>query len=201
MSHILYLTPQILLPFSPLTSQEFDLIRRKAGVSWQNETRWSNSSPTTYTGSYRKKQLDDSPRSRFSLRAGQHEPEMALPNSSARRPLLCWAGSQETTDLRGLFPVITRAFKNSLDVKHEVAHQIWGCGDFSPTSPNHGKSRMRPKKPALDIQRNPRSRGRPFLMHLQGQRDSESKTGSSEDSEADQYSSSYGWRGPSSAFS
>ncbi|ELW70055.1 hypothetical protein TREES_T100000574 [Tupaia chinensis] len=156
MSHILYLTPQILLPFSPLTSQEFDLIRRKAGVSWQNETRWSNSSPTTYTGSYRKKQLDDSPRSRFSLRAGQHEPEMALPNSSARRPLLCWAGSQETTDLRGLFPVITRAFKNSLDVKHEV---------------------------------------------LQGQRDSESKTGSSEDSEADQYSSSYGWRGPSSAFS
>lgn len=74
MSHF-YLTPQIALPFSPLTSQEFDLIRRKAGASWQKETRWSDSSVTTYTGSYRKKQLDESTSSRFSFKAGQHQPE------------------------------------------------------------------------------------------------------------------------------
>lgn len=27
--------------FSPLTSQEFDVIRRKAAASWQDEARWS----------------------------------------------------------------------------------------------------------------------------------------------------------------
>lgn len=73
MSHFFCLTPQILLPFSPLTSQEFDLIRLKAGASWQNETRWSDSSVTTYAGSYRKKQLHDSTCGR--LQAGRHWPE------------------------------------------------------------------------------------------------------------------------------
>ncbi|XP_040340563.1 LOW QUALITY PROTEIN: uncharacterized protein C4orf51 homolog [Herpailurus yagouaroundi] len=76
MSHFFYLTPQIILPFSPLTSQQFDLIRRKAGVSWQNEARWSHSSVTTYAASsYRQRQLDESTCSRFSLKAGQHWPE------------------------------------------------------------------------------------------------------------------------------
>ncbi|KAB0405518.1 hypothetical protein E2I00_002671 [Balaenoptera physalus] len=103
MSHFFYLTPQILLPFSPLTSQEFDLIRLKAGASWQNETRWSDSSVTTYAGSYRKKQLDDSTCRR--LKAGQHWPEcnqMSLPNCFARR-----AGLQETTDVKTKCNVIS----------------------------------------------------------------------------------------------
>ncbi|XP_058291816.1 uncharacterized protein C4orf51 homolog [Hylobates moloch] len=146
MSHF-YLTPQILLPFSPLTSQEFDLIRHKAGASWQDETRWSDSSVTTYTGSYRKKQLNKSMCSQFSFRAGQHEPEckqMSLPNSSACR-LLCWAGTQKTTDVKG----------------------------------------MRPKKPAQEALINYSRRGKGVLKHLHGRCDSESKVGSSEDSEAD----------------
>ncbi|XP_059780322.1 uncharacterized protein C4orf51 homolog [Balaenoptera ricei] len=151
MSHFFYLTPQILLPFSPLTSQEFDLIRLKAGASWQNETRWSDSSVTTYAGSYRKKQLDDSTCGQ--LQAGQHWPEcnqMSLPNCFARR-----AGLQETTDVKGLFPHITSSFKNSFDVKHGV---------------------------------------------LRGPCNSTSKTSSSEDSEADQYSV-YSLGGPFSSFS
>lgn len=73
MSHFFYLTPQIVLPFSPLTSQEFDVIRRKAAASWQDEARWSDLSVTTYMGSYREKQLDESTGGR--LRAGQPWPE------------------------------------------------------------------------------------------------------------------------------
>uniref|UniRef100_F7AMQ1 Chromosome 4 open reading frame 51 n=2 Tax=Callithrix jacchus TaxID=9483 RepID=F7AMQ1_CALJA len=201
MSHFFYLTPQILLPFSPLTSQEFDLIRHKAGASWQDETRWSDSSVTTYTGSYRKKQLDESTCSRFSLRAGQHEPEckqMPLPNSSACS-LLRWAGTQETTDVKRLFPDITRTFKKSFDVKHGVAHQIWGCGDFFPTPPNYGKSCVRPKKPAQEALMNYGRRGICVLKPLHRPWDSESKVGSSEDSETDPYSD-YGRGGPSSPF-
>lgn len=201
MSHFFYLTPQILLPFSPLTSQEFDLIRRKAGASWQDETRWSDSSMTTYKGSYRKKQLDKSTCSQFSFRAGQHQPEckqMSLPNSSACR-LLCWAGTQETTDVKGLFPEITRPFKKSFDVKHGVAHQIWDFGDCFPTPPNYGKYCVRPKKLAQEALINYSRRGKGVLKHLHGRCDSESKVGSSEDSEADRYSD-YGWGGPSSPF-
>ncbi|KAF4011923.1 hypothetical protein G4228_003156 [Cervus hanglu yarkandensis] len=103
MSHFFYLTPQILLPFSPLTSQEFDVIRRKAAASWQDETRWSDLSVTTYTGSYRKKRLDES--TGGWLRAGQPWPDrrkMAFPN--------CFAGRAElhgTADAKGECAVIS----------------------------------------------------------------------------------------------
>ncbi|XP_004378925.1 uncharacterized protein C4orf51 homolog [Trichechus manatus latirostris] len=149
MSHYFYLTPQVLLPFSPLTSEEFDLIRRKAGASWQNETRWSDSSVTTYTGSYRKKQLDVSTCSR-SFKAGPQEPEceqMSLPNSSAYNPTLYRAGTQKTTDVKD----------------------------------------VRIKKPASESLMRFSLRGKGFLTHFQGQCDSESKVGSSDDSEVDQY--------------
>ncbi|XP_049708779.1 uncharacterized protein C4orf51 homolog [Elephas maximus indicus] len=102
MSHYFYLTPQVVLPFSPLTSEEFDLIRHKAGASWQDETQWTKSSLTTYTGSYRKKKLDESTWSRL-FKAGPQEPEckqMSLPNSSAYNPPLYRAGTQETTDVK-----------------------------------------------------------------------------------------------------
>ncbi|KAM4811763.1 uncharacterized protein C4orf51 homolog [Urocitellus parryii] len=136
MSHFLYLTPQILLPFSPLTSQEFEVIRRKAGASWQNETRWSNSCMTTYEGSYRKKQLDEFPVSR------QHEPQrpqMVMLKDTAYDLPPCQAGTQETADVIGLFPNITGTLKNSLNVKHRVAHQVWGFGDLSRAPPNSRK--------------------------------------------------------------
>ncbi|XP_062963555.1 LOW QUALITY PROTEIN: uncharacterized protein C4orf51 homolog [Cynocephalus volans] len=191
MSHF-YLTPQILRPFSPLTSQESDLIRHKAGASWRKETQWSDSSVRTYSGCYRKKQLDESTCSWFSFRAGQHEPgykQMSLPNSSAFNSLLYQAGSPETTDVKGkLFPDITRPLEKSLDVKHGVAHQIWCFDDFSRAPPNYKKSCVRPKKQALETLINYSRRGKNFLMGLQGQCDSESKVGSSQDSEADRYS-------------
>ncbi|XP_032322508.1 uncharacterized protein C4orf51 homolog [Camelus ferus] len=190
MSHFFYLTPQILLPFSPLTSQEFDLIRRKAGASWQNETRWSNSSVTTYTGSYRKKQLDDYPCSRLSLKAGQHWPEcnqVTLPTGFARRAVL-----QETAGVKGFFPHITGSFKNSFDVKHRVAHQILSPSDYE-------RPRMRIKKPAPTILMKYNRLRKEFLKHLQKPCNSTSKTSSSEDSEADQYSV-YSLGGPSPSF-
>uniref|UniRef100_A0A8C6EJ92 Chromosome 4 open reading frame 51 n=2 Tax=Microcebus murinus TaxID=30608 RepID=A0A8C6EJ92_MICMU len=203
MSHFFYLTPQILLPFSPLTSQEFDLIRRKAGASWQNETQWSDSSVTTYAGSYRKKQLDKFTCSRFSFRAGQHMPEckqMPLPNRSAWNLPLCQANTKETTAAKGLFPNITKPFKTSFDVKHEVAHQIWTFGDLSRTHPNYENSSVRLKKPAFGTLMNYRLLGKDILNRLRGQSDSESKAGSSDDSEIDPYSDYYRG-GPLSFFS
>uniref|UniRef100_A0A667HH88 Chromosome 4 open reading frame 51 n=1 Tax=Lynx canadensis TaxID=61383 RepID=A0A667HH88_LYNCA len=190
MSHFFYLTPQIILPFSPLTSQQFDLIRRKAGISWQNEARWSHSSVTTFAGSYRKKQLDESTCSRFSLKAGQHWPEcnqVSSPNGSAFSPTLCTAGSPESTDAKGLLPHMTSSFKNSHDVKHSVAHQIL-CGGFSPAPPNYEKSGMRIKKPASKNLMSYNRLKKDFLKHLQEPCNSASKVGSSEDSENDQYS-------------
>lgn len=71
MSHFFYLAPEILLPFSPLTSKEFELIRRKARELWQDETQWSASSVTTYAGSYRGKQLDETACHRLVQRGGQ----------------------------------------------------------------------------------------------------------------------------------
>ncbi|XP_019651968.1 uncharacterized protein C4orf51 homolog [Ailuropoda melanoleuca] len=123
MSHF-YLTPQIALPFSPLTSQEFDLIRRKAGASWQKETRWSDSSVTTYTGSYRKKQLDESTSSRFSFKAGQHQPEcnqISSP-SSAFSPTVCRPGLRETTDAKALTNVSNTCISCFIDpaIKKEL---------------------------------------------------------------------------------
>ncbi|XP_014635653.1 PREDICTED: uncharacterized protein C4orf51 homolog [Ceratotherium simum simum] len=199
MSHF-YLTPQILLPFSPLTSQEFNVIRRKAGASWQNETRWSDSSVTTYLGSDRRKQLDESMCSRFSYKAGQHWPEcnqLSSPNCSACSPTVCRAGPQETTDAKGLFPIITSSFKKSLDVKQSVAHQIL-FGDFSPASPNYKKSYVKMKKPAYENLMNYNRQRRDFLKRVQC--NSASKVSSSEDSEADQYSV-YNLGGPLSSFS
>ncbi|KAM9678554.1 uncharacterized protein C4orf51 homolog [Trichechus inunguis] len=172
MSHYFYLTPQVLLPFSPLTSEEFDLIRHKAGASWQNETRWSDSSVTTYTGSYRKKQLDVSTCSR-SFKAGPQEPEceqMSLPNSSAYNPTLYRAGTQKTTDVKGTYTLTVCLF--FLDV--------------------------RIKKPASESLMHFSLRGKGFLTH--GQCDSESKVGSSDDSEVDQYFD-YLLGGPLTSFS
>ncbi|KFO20583.1 hypothetical protein H920_18043 [Fukomys damarensis] len=104
MSQFLFLTPQIILPFSPLTSQEFDLIKHRARASWQNERRWSDSSVTTYAGSYREKPLVESTCSRLTFRAGQPKPgckRMVLPNSSTHSPLLCGADTHETKDVKG----------------------------------------------------------------------------------------------------
>ncbi|XP_042791318.1 uncharacterized protein C4orf51 homolog isoform X1 [Panthera leo] len=189
------------IQMSPLTSQEFDLIRRMAGISWQNEARWSHSSVTTYAGSYRKKQLDESTRSRFSLKAGQHWPEcnqVSSPHGSAFSPRLCRTGSPESTDAKGLLPHMTSSFKNSHDVKHSVAHQIL-CGDFSPAPPNYEKSGMRIKKPASKNLMSYNRLKKDFL-NLQEPCNSTSKVGSSEDSESDQYSV-YSLGGPFSSLS
>ncbi|XP_028007126.2 uncharacterized protein C4orf51 homolog [Eptesicus fuscus] len=190
MSHFLYLTPQILLPFSPLTSQEFDLIRRKAGASWQNERRWSDSSLTTYKGSYRRKELDKSTSGQFCLEAGKQRPEcrqMSSPKASAYGPALCRADPQDTAGGKGLFPHITSSFKNPPDVKHRVAHQIL-FRDLSPVLPNYEKSYVRTKKPAPENLVKANQRRTDFLLRCPRQpRTSSSKPESSEDSDADQY--------------
>ncbi|XP_010609239.1 uncharacterized protein C4orf51 homolog [Fukomys damarensis] len=191
MSQFLFLTPQIILPFSPLTSQEFDLIKHRARASWQNERRWSDSSVTTYAGSYREKPLVESTCSRLTFRAGQPKPgckRMVLPNSSTHSPLLCGADTHETKDVKGRFPDITRSLKNPLDVKHRAAHQIWYSADFPSAFPNYKKSRVRSKEPALETLLSHRCARQSFPKQFQGRWDSISKVGSSEDSEADQYS-------------
>ncbi|KAF6305853.1 hypothetical protein mRhiFer1_001890 [Rhinolophus ferrumequinum] len=187
MSHFFYLTPQILLPFSPLTSQEFDLIRRKAGVSWQNETRWSDSCVTTYAGSYRKKQLDESTCSRFN--AGQRWPacrQMSSPNCTAGSPTRCRADPRDAAAVKGVHPHITRSFRKAPDVKHKVAHQILFHG-FSPAPPNYEKSDAKIKKPAFENLMNCSRRRTDFLSRPPEQCNSASMVASSEDSDADQY--------------
>ncbi|XP_058522659.1 uncharacterized protein C4orf51 homolog isoform X2 [Ochotona princeps] len=166
MSHFFYLTPQILLPFSPLTPQEFDTIRHRAGASWQNETRWSDASVTTYTGSYREKHLDKSTSSRFSFRVLQNGPKfkhVSSPSSSASSSTPCLPGTQETIDAQGLFPDITRPFKKSLDVRHGVAHQIWCFDDISPAPQGYRQIYMRHTRPAHVILLNYRRQGEGFL--------------------------------------
>ncbi|XP_063116885.1 uncharacterized protein C4orf51 homolog [Cavia porcellus] len=200
MSQFLFLTPQILLPFNPVTSQEFDLIRHKARASWQNETRWSDSSVTTYSGSYHEKQLDESVCSRLaSWTAGQYKPgctRTVLLNRSTYSPLFCGAGAQETKDVKGRFPDINGPLKNPFDVKHRVAHQIWYSADAPPALPNCRKSRtytldvslplvVRSKQPALKTQVNHKCVEK-ISKHVQW--DSLSKVRSSADSETDQYS-------------
>ncbi|KAM7143775.1 uncharacterized protein C4orf51 homolog [Molossus nigricans] len=197
MAYFFYLTPQILLPFSPLTPQEFDLIRRKAGASWRNETRWSDSSLTTYSGSYRKKERDKSTCGRFPLEAGQHRPEchqMSSPKGSAYNPTLSKAGPQGTPGVKGLFPHITSSFEKPLSVKHRVAHQIL-FGDFSPAPPNYGSPYGRTKRPTFQSLLSYNQKREDFWKHPPELRSSASKSGSSENSDADQYYV-YGLGGP-----
>uniref|UniRef100_A0A8C6DDA6 Chromosome 4 open reading frame 51 n=1 Tax=Moschus moschiferus TaxID=68415 RepID=A0A8C6DDA6_MOSMO len=196
MSHFFYLTPQIPLPFSPLTSQEFDVIRQKAAASWQDEARWSDLSMTTYMGSYRKKQLDESTGGR--LGAAKPWPEchkMALPNCFAGRAEL-----QESTDAKGLLPHITSSFKNSFVIKHGVAHQILS-GDFPPAPPPPGYERpyARIKRPAPKNMMRYTLLRRELLKHFREPSDSTSKSSSSGGSEADQVV--YIRKGPFSSFS
>ncbi|KAM6148031.1 uncharacterized protein C4orf51 homolog [Erethizon dorsatum] len=227
MSQFLFLTPQILLPFSPLTSQEFDLFRHKARASWQNETRWSDSSMTTYSGSYQEKQLDESTRGQITFRtAGQHKPgckRTLLLNSSTHSPLLSGASTQETKDVKDIVnnaAVNERGSEEEVGLLHGILHgwrsQHPGQGSTPTRCPiiadqwatlvpstvykerlslwDHGSREARGQisptpiatltlllHPALGIRH-------PLLPRFQGQRDSVSKVGSSEDSEADQFS-------------
>ncbi|XP_023561512.1 uncharacterized protein C4orf51 homolog isoform X2 [Octodon degus] len=171
MSQFLFLTPQILLPFSPLTSQEFDLIRHKARASWQNETRWCDSSVTTYSGSYREKQLDESTHSRLAFRtAGQQElvhKRTWLPNSSTHNPPLSGADTQETKDVKGRFPDITGSLKTPLEIKHRVVHQTWYSADAPPVRPKDRKSCVKSKQPALEMRMNLKCMGRIFSKQIQ----------------------------------
>nr|XP_044986786.1 uncharacterized protein C4orf51 homolog [Jaculus jaculus] len=79
-----------------------------------------------------------------------------------------------------------------MDVKHKVAHQIWGFSNLPSVSPIYGKLYMRPKQPDFDILMNYKSSRTNFLKQLQRHRESESKLGSWEDSEVDRYPDYYG---------
>nr|XP_021491308.1 uncharacterized protein C4orf51 homolog [Meriones unguiculatus] len=101
MSHYYYLAPEVLLPFSPLTSEEFDLIRRKAREQWQDETKWSAASVTTYSGSYREKQLDEATCKQLAQRLGQKQLEckqILLPNSFGDSTLSSQAAPLKAAD-------------------------------------------------------------------------------------------------------
>ncbi|XP_058579298.1 LOW QUALITY PROTEIN: uncharacterized protein C4orf51 homolog [Neofelis nebulosa] len=210
MSHFFYLTPQIILPFDPLTSQEFDLIRRKAGISWQNEARWSHSSVTTYAGSYWKKQLDESTRSRFSLKAGQHWPEcnqVSSPHGSAFSPRLCRAGSPESTDAKGM-RIKKPASKNLMSynrLKKDFLKHVNGGVRKCRNNP-HSCSRMRSWqlhsqfRAESNLSGRARANNQAIFLQLQEPCNSASKVGSSEDSESDQYSV-YSLGGPFSSLS
>ncbi|XP_069878255.1 uncharacterized protein C4orf51 homolog [Dipodomys merriami] len=176
MSHFFYLSPEILVPFRPLSSQEFELIKSKARATWQDESRWSNSCVTTYSGSYRGKQLDESSRSQLSPRARRYKPEkkwMPLLNISEHPASQPW--SQDA--INELPPGVSGALKNPVDMKHSVVHQIWGYGS------NHTNSSGRP--PKLEIYTEYKCGMKSFLKHIQQRWDSESKFGFSEDSEVD----------------
>ncbi|CAH7297477.1 uncharacterized protein C4orf51 homolog [Phodopus roborovskii] len=189
MSHFFYLAPEILLPFSPLTSKEFELIRSKARELWLDETRWSASSVTTYSGSYRKKQLDEDACNRLAQRAGQRQFEYKqtpLLGSSAYSTLPGQAGSQ---DGKGGLPDIARPSPGTqFNVKHKVAHQIWGSEAPCPTFPDYRTFCVKPPKPGLQLLMNYKTRGENLLKQFRRQWDYESKFGSSEDSETDRYS-------------
>ncbi|EDL92315.1 LOC498933 [Rattus norvegicus] len=197
MSHFLYLAPEIQLPFSPLTSTEFELIRRKARELWQNEARWSTSSVTTYSGSYREKQLDEASCHRLAQRFGQPHFEYKpapLPGGSAYNALPGQAGSQEAADGKGRLPDITSPSQDStLNIKHKVAHQSWSSGTSRPTClayrPRHLSPSSKPKRPGFELLMSYRNRGRKLLRQLQRQWDYENKLGSSDDSDTDRFSS------------
>ncbi|KAM4834302.1 uncharacterized protein C4orf51 homolog isoform 5-T5 [Thomomys bottae] len=166
MSHFFYLSPEILVPFSPLTSQEFELIRSKARASWQDESRWSRSCVTTYSGSYREKQLDESKWSRCSPNVSQHEPRknrLSLLSVSEHLPSPNQFYFQNTKGVKELHPGLIRtSLKNPADVKHSVVHQIWGTGHIDPSSYAISVSRL----PRLEIQTDYKCGMKSFLKHV-----------------------------------
>ncbi|XP_074130734.1 uncharacterized protein C4orf51 homolog isoform X4 [Sminthopsis crassicaudata] len=62
MADFFFLAPEIVLPFRPLSSEQFNKIRSAAEKSWKNETQWSERCLTTYGAHYRSKKVDEPPR-------------------------------------------------------------------------------------------------------------------------------------------
>ncbi|XP_053756679.1 uncharacterized protein C4orf51 homolog [Panthera pardus] len=219
MSHFFYLTPQIILPFSPLTSQEFDLIRRMAGISWQNEARWSHSSVTTYAGSYRKKQLDESTRSRFSLKAGQHWPECnqaplfafhcCQTKAAPVGELRTWQAAPSPHHLVPSFPPpppLSAQPAGPLAAQARNGGNRVNGGVRKCRNNPYSCSRMRSWqlhsqfRAESNLSGRARANNQAIFLQLQEPCNSTSKVGSSEDSESDQYSV-YSLGGPFSSLS
>lgn len=100
----------------------------------------------------------------------------------------CWK------PLKGRLPDIASPSRDSpLNIKHKVAHQIWGSEVPCPTFLAYRGLRMspcmQPKKPGFELLMSYRNRGKALLKRLQRQWDYESKLGSSEDSGTDRFSS------------
>ncbi|XP_051025273.1 uncharacterized protein C4orf51 homolog [Acomys russatus] len=195
MAHYFYLAPEILLPFSPLPSKEFELIRRKARDLWQDESRWSAASVTTYSGSYHKKQLDEATCMRLAQRVGQPQfqyKQTPLPANFAYSTLPYQAGSQEATHGKVVLNQWVTALWGNYMTLHTEAHQIWGSEALFPTPLDYKMLRefpgVKPKKPGYNLLLSYKTRGKNLLKQLRRQWDYESKFGSSEDSETDRYS-------------
>ncbi|XP_074083537.1 uncharacterized protein C4orf51 homolog [Macrotis lagotis] len=139
MADFFFLAPEIVLPFSPLSPEQFNKIRRAAEKSWTNETRWSNSCPTTYKAHYRSKTLDEPPRIQpFSeTRLNKPHPnELFLINKIHYLPGYYNSRQPEPEKNKVPYPEITSFFKDSMNIKHRVMHQV-----INPdkTIPEHGR--------------------------------------------------------------
>ncbi|XP_028600802.2 uncharacterized protein C4orf51 homolog [Podarcis muralis] len=60
MAKYVFLAPGLTLPFSPLSSEAFEEIKRHAGRAWEQHTQEDASCSTTYSGAYGNKKLDGS---------------------------------------------------------------------------------------------------------------------------------------------
>ncbi|XP_038611192.1 uncharacterized protein C4orf51 homolog isoform X2 [Tachyglossus aculeatus] len=147
MSHYYFLTPEVLLPFSPLTTQEFHRIRREAGASWKRETRWSDSCLTTYRAAYWRKALDDTtylnPSSKTRL-YNPHLPKVFLVSKLNRMPGYYNSQLKEAAPNKGQSPDLTRFFEDMVHVKHLVAHQtMFGGVSAKPSICRRSNVKMR----------------------------------------------------------
>ncbi|XP_036621580.1 uncharacterized protein C4orf51 homolog [Trichosurus vulpecula] len=127
MADFFFLAPEIVLPFSPLSSEQFNKIRFAAEKSWKNETQWSDRCPTTYGAYYRRKKLDEPPRIQpFSETRlnNPHPHELFLVNKIHYLPGYYNSKAPEPEKNKVSCPEITSFFKDSMNVKQRVMHQV-----------------------------------------------------------------------------
>ncbi|KAM8968204.1 uncharacterized protein C4orf51 homolog isoform X1 [Sarcophilus harrisii] len=140
MADFFFLAPEIVLPFRPLSSEQFNKIRSAAEKSWKNETQWSERCPTTYGAHYRSKKVDEPPRihpfneTRLN---NPHPHELFLVNKIHYLPGYYNSKAREPERKKAPTPDITSYFKDSLNVKRRVMHQVVTSDICLPA---HGKN-------------------------------------------------------------
>ncbi|XP_073197387.1 uncharacterized protein C4orf51 homolog [Lepidochelys kempii] len=133
----LFLSPELPLPFSPLSPQAFKEIQRHAGEAWRQEAQREANCATTYSAGYGKKELADP--TRWSTKPSSptrinrpHPPEVFMVNQLHYIPGYYNSDKQTASDDKGKCYEYPGYRDDSKYLGQRVVYQNMYCGASKP---------------------------------------------------------------------